>query len=367
MSTVIARVPRAIALALAALALLATPALAARHHHRGRKRHPPRSQVRTIPVSFTVVNDNTSKVPCSSDGRTYTISGSLVLPAGPVPSAVTLYVHGLGYARYFWDFTAVPGYDYAGTEASDGHASVLIDRLGYGRSSIPSGTATCVGSQATILHEIIQQLRRGAYAAPSLTSAPTFDRVGLVGHSLGGQLAEVEAYSYNDIDALGVVEWSDDASYSVGAYSAFASDITQCLSGGHDQVGSSTAGYAAFGETTAEYDALMFADVAPAVQTAANALRTLDPCGQIESTLTAIATDALNINSIRVPIAFVHAGDDGIFTDQLPWWQLQEGLYTSSPDVTNISLPGEGHAVTLERSAPKLQAAMNAWLTANGL
>lgn len=361
------RLTRTFVFALAALAILATPALAARHRHRGRQRHPAISTVRTVPVSFTVVNDNTSDVPCSADGGTYTISGSLVLPAGAIPSGVTLYVHGLGFARYFWDFTAVPGYDYAGTEATDGHASVLIDRLGYGQSSIPSGNASCVGSQATILHEIVGDLRSGSYSAPELARPPAFRRIGLVGHSAGGQLVEVEADSYHDVNALGVVEWSDDLSYSLGAYSAFGADAVQCVGGGSPQVGSSSTGYAAFGETTAEYDSLMFADVAPAVENAANQLRTLDPCGQIESVLTGVAVDLANIGSINVPIAFVHAGDDGIFTDQLPWAQIQEALYRSSPKVTDVSLPGEGHAVTLERSAPKLESAMNAWLTANGL
>jgi pimeloyl-ACP methyl ester carboxylesterase len=321
---------------------------------------------RSVPVSFSVLNTNQTSVPCSADGGTYTISGTLILPATSTPAGVTLYVHGLGYARYFWNFSAVPGYDYAGAEAAAGHASLVIDRLGYGQSSIPPGNATCVGSQATILHQIVQDLRAGSYTATGLAQAPAFSRIGLVGHSAGGQLVEIEAYSFHDVDALGIVEWADEG-YSVGAYAAFGGDAVQCGLGNVTQVGSSSTGYAAFGTSTAQYDSLMFADVDPAVEAAANALRTRDPCGQITSILTGVALDALRIGSITVPIAYVHAGDDAIFQAGLPWFQLQAALYSGTSKLTDINLPGEGHAVTLERGAPKLESALGAWLSANGL
>lgn len=330
-------------------------------HHRMPAAH---RAVRRIGVSFSVVNRNGTAVACGADGRTYTVAGTLILPASGRPAGVTLYAHGFGYAGYFWHFTAVPGYDYATAEAQAGHASLVIDRLGYGGSSVPPGTASCVGSQATVLHEIVQELRTGSYVA-SGTSAPAFSRVGLVGHSAGGELVEVEAYTFHDIDALGVVEWADQ-SYSVGTYAAFGGDAIQCAAGGNRQVGSTSTGYAEFGSTASQYDALMFHDAAPAVVAAANSRRTLDPCGQIESVLTGVGLDVLDVSAIRVPIAYVHAGQDAIFTIGLPWPQLQEALYRSAA-LTDISLPGEGHAVTLERAAPRFEAAMSAWLGANRL
>jgi len=353
----------------------------AKHHKRPAKRRKPKAPrkhhratpavpgVRAVPVTFTVVNDNDTQVSClpnNPDGKTYTVSGSLILPAGATPAGVTLYAHGLGYASFFWDFSAVPGYDYSGAEAAAGHASVVIDRLGYGKSSIPPGAATCVGSQATILHEIIQDLRAGRYTASGLTTPPSFSKVGLAGHSAGGQLVEVEAYTFKDIDALGVIEWADQF-YSLGAYTAFGGDAVQCVEGNVKQVGSSSTGYAQFGTTDAQFDSLMLHDVAPAVEAAVNALRTNDPCGQIESILTGTLIDIANVGSIKIPIAYVHAGADAIFQAGLPWPSFQKSLYTGTPKLTDISLPGEGHAVTLERRAPQLEAAMSAWLSANGL
>lgn len=323
---------------------------------------------RRYSVSFSVTNNDSTPVVCApaADGKTYTVTGTLTLPSSATPAAATLYVHGLGYDSDFWDFTSVPGYDYAATEAQQGHASLAINRLGYPGSSIPNGNATCVGSQATMLHEIVADMRTGAYSVDDGSQAPAFSRVGLVGHSVGGQLAEIEAYTYKDVDALGVVEWADQF-YSPGTYTAFGLAATQCVAGNVDQVGSNAGDYAAFGTTSASYNSLMFADIDPSVEAAADAQRTRDPCGMIESILTGTATDLLNVNKIKVPVAYVHAGKDGIFEDALPWAKLQESLYTGTSKLTDISLPGEGHAVTLERQAPTFAADMSAWLSANGL
>src|SRR2546426_5329446 len=51
-----------------------------------------------LPVSFHVVNTNTSGAACPSDGLAYVVQGHLVGPQsiiyGPAPRAITVYVHG---------------------------------------------------------------------------------------------------------------------------------------------------------------------------------------------------------------------------------------------------------------------------------
>jgi pimeloyl-ACP methyl ester carboxylesterase len=348
------------------MALLATLALSpALAQAKGRVK--PTAKVREIPVSFSVVNQDASKFSCQTDGKRYTISGTLILPAGAVPHGVTLYAHGLGYSSYFWDYTGVPGYNYAGYEADHRHASVIIDRLGYGASGKPVGTESCLGGQATTLHEIVTELRSGDYTADSATK-PSFRRIGLVGHSIGGEIAEIEAYSFGDIDALGVMDFND-GDYSPAAYGTFSADIGRCATGGQNQSAGEPGGYSPFGGTAAAFDAVMFnpADTNPAVEAAANARRSLDPCGDVTSLLGAAATSATKIGSINVPIAYVWGQDDALFPGPLPWAATQEALYTASPKVSNFELPGSGHAVTLEKTAPLLQSDMNGWLTANGL
>ncbi|HET9074533.1 MAG TPA: alpha/beta hydrolase [Solirubrobacteraceae bacterium] len=347
-------------------------ALAAAASARPSRHRPPVTRhaggIREIPVSFSVINSNTSLDSCRTDGHPYTIAGTLLLPAGATPSGVTLYAHGLGYGAYFWHFTAVPGYDYAGSEAAAGHASVIIDRLGYGASGKPDGNASCLGGQATVLHEIVQELRHGSFAATGLASAPHFSRVGLVGHSIGGEIVEIEAYSFHDVNALGVMDFAD-GDFSPAAYATFGADAAHCLTGGQPAGPGGPGGYSPFGATTADYDSVMFApaDTDPTVETAANRLRSLDPCGDITSTLAATTLSVGNVHKIDVPVAYVWGQNDALFPGPLPWAQLQEALYTGSPKVTNFELPGSGHAVTLERTAPLLIRDMDGWLSANGL
>ncbi|HEX4110706.1 MAG TPA: alpha/beta hydrolase [Solirubrobacteraceae bacterium] len=323
--------------------------------------------VQQVPVSFTVSNTNTSRVPCLTDGRTYTIAGTLFLPAGPMPQGVTLYAHGLGFAAYFWDFTAVPGYDYALYEADAGHASVVVDRLGYGVSGKPQGLLSCIGGQASVLHQVVQDLRHGRYRAGG-AGAPAFSRVGLVGHSAGGELTEVEAESFHDVNAIGVMDWADQF-FSPLAYTSFAVDGAGCALGGTAQGPGGPGGYNDFGATPADYDQVMFnAASNPAVVAAATAMRTKDPCGDILSILTGTAIDLVGgVQSINVPIAYVWGAQDALFLDALPWAGLQEALYLGSPRVTNIELPDSGHAVTLGPDSTMLERSMNGWLKSNGL
>jgi hypothetical protein len=335
------------------------------HRHRG-KHHRPTivAHVRVSSVTFDVTNTNASDVPCSTDAGRYSIHGQLFLPPRGTPAGVTLYLHGLGFSSYFWHFTAVPGYDYATTQAEQGHASVIIDRLGYGASSIPPGTVSCVGGQASIAHQVIQALRSGQYEEAG-HSPSRFSRVGLVGHSLGGEVAEIEAHSFHDINALAVAGWADQG-YSPLSLSAFGQLGAQCITGGDPAGPGGSGGYGSYGATAAAYDALMFHDADPAVVAAANAMRTEDPCGDVESILTAVAIDVAKIGTIDVPIAYAWGDSDGNYLGAA-WWQLQQPLYSSSPKVTGIGLSDTGHAVTLERSAPTFRTLMAEWLTQNGL
>src|SRR5437870_883718 len=122
-----------------------------------------------VPVSFAVADTNTSQAPCVSDGAKYTVRGHLTGPRsalrGDRRRAVTLYLYGFEGGEWNWHLRDVPGYDHAAEMAKLGHVSVTIDQVGYGASGRPvDGNLTCVGAQADIAHQIVQQLRSGAYA-----------------------------------------------------------------------------------------------------------------------------------------------------------------------------------------------------------
>src|SRR5436309_1060445 len=61
-----------------------------------------------LPVSFTVLNTNTSGNECPSNGLQYVVRGHLVGPQsilfGPAPRAITVYVHGHSDSEGNWAF-----------------------------------------------------------------------------------------------------------------------------------------------------------------------------------------------------------------------------------------------------------------------
>jgi pimeloyl-ACP methyl ester carboxylesterase len=319
-----------------------------------------------IPVAFSVRNTNSSLVPCPSDGARYVARGHLVAPQGalaqPGPHAVTLYLHGLALGEFFWRFTAVPGYDYATEMAGLGHISVVIDRLGYDSSGKPQGTQICAGSEADIAHQIVRRLRNGTYQVAS-PPAPRFDRVALAGHSYGSLVSQVEAYSYRDIDALVVMAWADTGFTPFGLTTLVQTGLV-CAQGGQRSEGTSgPTGYAYLGQRPADFRKAMFASATPSVVAAATALRNRDPCGDTAAPH-AIVEDLLLIPTITVPVLLVYGEKDALFTVQ--GGERQRLLYAGSSDVTFVSLPNTGHALTLEQTAPLLRAEVSNWLGARG-
>src|SRR3954453_685825 len=165
-----------------------------------------------VPVSFQVQNTNTSRDPCPSDGRSYVARGHLTGPRAAVlgtgPRAVTFYYEGFDSGEWMWRFRLVPGYDYATEMAKLGQTSVAVDQVGYGGSGHPQGNDTCIGAQADIAHQIIGQLRSGTYGAEG-TTAVKFSQVVLGAHDVGAAAAEVESYTYKDIDGLMVITFQN--------------------------------------------------------------------------------------------------------------------------------------------------------------
>jgi pimeloyl-ACP methyl ester carboxylesterase len=316
-------------------------------------------------VHFSVVNSNNSEVPCSSDGAAYTIAGRLVAPRSVLnhsPRAITLYLHGLGYGKFFWHFTSVPGYNYARHQAHAGHASLIIDRLGYDRSDHPPGAATCIGAQADIAHQVVSALRSGGYSIESGRSRKFAD-VALAGHSLGGLVAQVEAYSFTDVDALIIMSFADQGS-SQTAITEFLKTGAVCASGGQPAEPGEPSGYAFFGQTNADFQAAMFHNASARVVDAATARRNRDPCGDTSSVIQSLIVDQAGLPEISAPVLIVCGDHDALFPP--PACDQHKGKFTGSDDVTESLLDDTGHAVTLERTRRTLESTVGNWLNARG-
>jgi len=318
-------------------------------------------RVRSIPISFTVRNVNRSRVACASDGKTYTVRGHLVAPAGGLRGGATrtatLYLHGLGFGEFFWDFTAVGGYDYAAAQARAGQVSVVVDRLGYGASSKPDGNAICVGSRADIAHQMVTDLRSGHYTLGG--RAPVrFGRVVLAGHSYGAQIAQVEAYSFGDINGLVLIGYADRVQSLAAQISLAYANLT-CAAGGRRVTAHGPRHYTSFGFPPAAPQAL-FADVGEGVLRAALPRLSIDPCGDDASFAEAVPVDLRNLRRVHVPVLIVEGAADALFPP--PAARNQAALFTGARSVSTTVVPRAGHAITLERHHRVLERAVRLFL-----
>lgn len=320
-----------------------------------------------LPVTFTVHNTNRTEVDCATDGGTYQIRGKVVAPRGALRSAeaVTLYLHGLDYGAFFNDFEAVPGYDFARKQAQDGHVSVVVDRLGYDRSDKADGFDICFGSHADIASQIVDQLRAGDYDT-RLRHSRAFDQVVLAGHSVGGMISQIAAYTFDNVDGLMVLSYSD-LQLTPAAQQASAYATATCQQGGFPaEAEDDPSGYVFFGATPQDFIGAHFflpnADPA-VVDVTANVLRNRNPCGDVLSYQSAVATNLANVGGIKVPTLVAAGTEDNIYPN-VP--HDQATLLTGVDDLTVASIAQTGHAVTLHRSADEFQQTVSDWLTARG-
>jgi pimeloyl-ACP methyl ester carboxylesterase len=321
-----------------------------------------------VRVRFTVQNMNHSPVQCpdAPDGKTYVLAGWLVAPASvlvadPGRRAVTLYLHGPDGDVFH--FQGVSGYDFATEMARLGHASVVIDRLGYGLSAKPNGFATCVGAQADMAAQIVTRLRSGEYATDGPPPA-SFGHVAIGGHGPGAMIAQVEAYTFRDVEGLVNLAWSDQG-FSSDATVATTPTFEKCSAGGEPKYApDGPPGYAFFPESDDAFARLFFSpNTDPAVASGVTTGRERDPCGDLDSIPAAIAADHANLREIRVPVVLIFGSLDAVFPP--PSEQLQAADYTGSSDVT-VLVENTGHALYLERNAPTVRGRLSEWLAGHG-
>lgn len=322
-----------------------------------------------LPVTFNLVNRNTTGIPCfgAPDGRTYPVHGSIVAPASALttPRGATLYLNGFGYGSWFFHFTDVPGYDYATQQAQAGHVSVLVDRLGNpAHDDLTDGKASCLPAQADMAAQMVAALRSGAYTVDG-AAAPRFARVVLAGHSAGGFTTEIAQATLKPADAVAIISYTDLPSpLTLTTFAASGQDCLLSPSRSHGTTGAPN--YAAFGRTDADFSAGHFYDIDPAVRAAVLARRNLDPCGDLLNALQPLLFNQVGTNLIKVPVLEILGANDALFSPPSGLLQSLKSFLGSS-SLTFKQLPGTGHAITLGRSHAAFRAAMDAWLTQRGV
>lgn len=316
-------------------------------------------KVTSVPVTFQVKNTNTTTSPkCTPDGATYPVQGHLTAPAKGKRPGVTLYLHGLGLGEWLWNFQPVKSYNFVAGMARTRHASVTVDRLGYGASGKPpDGNSVCIGSQADIAHQIVSQLKAGSYTVQG-GKARKFKRVGLVGHSAAGQISITEAYTYRDLKALVVVGFS--YSNLPRGNDEFGFQRIACDAGGDPVPGLSH--YAFFGRTDAGFRSTMFHSAPRAVQDAGVKLHYPDPCGDNYSLIDTIQKQAANVGKVTVPVLVACGRNDVLYA---PFGcEAQAERFKKG---RALILGNTGHGVPLERGAKTFRKRLDRFLDRSGL
>jgi pimeloyl-ACP methyl ester carboxylesterase len=315
-----------------------------------------------VPVAFPVVNTNTSGAPCNpsrpEDGKTYTVRGHLTGPRSALSaessSAVTFYLFGYEAGEWNWNLKDVPDYDHASEMAKLGHVSLTIDELGYGASGHPNGNDTCMGAQADVAHQIVARLRSSDYTLGS-GKGIAFRSVILAGHDVGGEIAEIEAYSYKDINGLILMTWADQGQTPWIIERASEAGLVWCPQ--------SPSGYVHFASEQ-EFRELLFYDADPRVVDATNSLRNPNPCGMIGSAGPSLPFNKLRTPEVRVPVLIVFGDNDTlIWTRQ--GQEQQQNNFTGSNDKKTVFVPRAGHFPMLEKTAPEFRRVISTWLVSH--
>ncbi|OLT16541.1 hypothetical protein BJF78_14070 [Pseudonocardia sp. CNS-139] len=238
-------------------------------------------------------------------------------------------------------------------------ASVTVDRLGYGASDHVNGFHTCVGAQADVADQIVQQLRAGTYAVEG-RPAPAFAGVTLAGLGTGAQIAQL-ATLFGHADGLVVMGFADMGRTDRFMTRVFGNLSTCMQQVGPDQQPTSAGGYSNFDVGPNEYRQTNFHDTDPAVLAAALPQQSAHPCKEVASQLEAITTDLRSLGTVAVPVLGVYGAEDRLFQGGA----AHLALFTGARSTELVTVPGAGHYMGLERAAPVLHDALAAWLAAH--
>jgi pimeloyl-ACP methyl ester carboxylesterase len=261
-----------------------------------------------------------------------------------------------------WHFTPNPAYDYATLQAKAGHVSVTIDRLGYDASGRPEGKQSCLAGQASIAHQVIGALRSGSYTVEG-GKPIAFKKVALAGHSIGAQIAMIEAYSFKDISALALVSFSYQNLPRAQVLLGPTYDL--CKKGGEPADPGSPSGYAPYGIGTPEdFRSAMFSSAPQAVLDAAIPLRNRDPCGDTDSIIPSLLHQKANLPKVKVPVLLVCGTKDVLFSPAGCNGQAER--FSGNHRVSVQSVRGAAHAITLERTASTFRRKVARWLVKLG-
>jgi len=285
-----------------------------------------------------------------SDGKTYKVAGYLYYQGSFRNRTLLLALHGANYNHKYWDVPEINGHDYSFARymAARKYAVLAIDQLGTGESDKPDGDLLTLGETASAIHQIIGQLRSGA---GDIRHA--FQRVVLVGHSLGSINAVYEQATYSDADALittGLGHVAHELPIPEAVigemlqhkYFPFPGDLRAALF------------YYAPGADTdvIAYDRANLAELLPRGQLVTGVFAAFDPT-------------ANRVGAVTGAVLVQLGEHDALFPASLA--EGEAAFYTNASSVTVQAIPGVGHDMNTHFGNHTSWRLMDEWMRAAGL
>lgn len=140
---------------------------------------------------------NIIKVPSYQDmSKDWSIATWLGIPEGG-GSSLAILVAGATYSHDYWDWpTDRAKYSFVRWMNEQGFATLNFDRLGIGASEHPPAADVTIEAHAHIVNHLVKMARSG-----DLGGVP-FEKVALIGHSLGSLIVGAAAATYGGVDAV---------------------------------------------------------------------------------------------------------------------------------------------------------------------
>jgi len=149
-------------------------------------------------VPVVHANNADTQLTCQSrrwDLGQYKIFGQLCMRSNQAATLVQVLLPGASYSHGYWDWPYQPlTYSYVQAETTPNFATFALDRLGSGQSTQPASQLVTLDADADTVHQVIQGLRQGTIGGVK------FNKVILVGHSLGSYVLWDEVGRYHDVD-----------------------------------------------------------------------------------------------------------------------------------------------------------------------
>ena len=260
-------------------------------------------------------------------------------------NSVLLLLHGVSQGAYAWDLPVdAHRYSVARPLAAAGYPVVAIDRLGYGASTHPPGRTLTIDRQADVTRQIVEALRMGTYrAAPPLA----YDHVGIVGHSIGTEIAELCVGQSGGVDVLVATGYTHTT--SIGLALIIVPEVIRAF----------LIGYLYFGDTPPNRAALFYhpGSAVPAVVARETASANLTPSGEVTSVVG--RPSSLVMSAITIPVLLVLADNDRLFPASQGAF---EATLLPAATVSQITVPQAGHLLFLHPHGPNAVSLIIDWL-----